>query len=469
MNEPNNEPNNETNTGQLGDASSVSEGIHLTGERTPVEKDEKTVKDDANDYMYLHTRRKRHQSSNTQKPYEESAADELVASTRASRGSHRRRSHTSHHHHHHHSSQHHHHHHHHHRSSRRKKKMKGWKKALLIIGSVLLSLILIIVGTLAILIFKGNQELFNSEDVKIITPDDVGANVTDNGKYIVYNGENYKLNENVTSFLFMGVDKRGIDDLTSDGLGGQADVIVMLAVDFDKNKTTMVAVPRDTVTDVAIYSLGGSYVGMKKQQICLAYAYGDGKDLSCENMVASVRRIFYNMPVSTYFALDLDGISELNDAVDGVDVTSPETVASFVEGQDYHLVGDESESFVRSRSMDRLDANLLRMQRQQIYTKSFMNKVIAQTKKDITVPVTLFNESAPYSCTNLNAAKVTALARQVVQGKGMDFEFKQIDCEIKQNPDDERALYYIKEKEFFELFLSVYYDKVTSIDDLTKK
>ncbi len=440
MNEPNNEPNNETNTGQLGDASSVSEGIHLTGERTPVEKDEKTVKDDANDYMYLHTRRKRHQSSNTQKPYEESAADELVASTRASRGSHRRRSHSSHHHHHHHSSHHHHHHHHHHRSSRRKKKMKGWKKALLIIGSVLLSLILIIVGTLAILIFKGNQELFNSEDVKIITPDDVGANVTDNGKYIVYNGENYKLNENVTSFLFMGVDKRGIDDLTSDGLGGQADVIVMLAVDFDKNKTTMVAVPRDTVTDVAIYSLGGSYVGMKKQQICLAYAYGDGKDLSCENMVASVRRIFYNMPVSTYFALDLDGISELNDAVDGVDVTSPETVASFVEGQDYHLVGDESESFVRSRSMDRLDANLLRMQRQQIYTKSFMNKVIAQTKKDITVPV-----------------------------KGMDFEFKQIDCEIKQNPDDERALYYIKEKEFFELFLSVYYDKVTSIDDLTKK
>ena len=39
----------------------------------------------------------------------------------------------------------------------------------------------------------------------------------------------------------------------------------------------------------------------------------------------------------------------------------------------------------------------------------------------------------------------------------------------QQNPDDERALYYIKEKEFFELFLSVYYDKVTSIDDLTKK
>ena len=96
---------------------------------------------------------------------------------------------------------------------------------------------------------------------------------------------------------------------------------------------------------------------MEKQQICLAYAYGDGKEKSCENVLASVRRLFYNVPINTYFALDLDGISELNDAVDGVDVTSPETIATFEEGKDYHLVGMEAESFVRTRRMDRLDAN----------------------------------------------------------------------------------------------------------------
>ena len=130
-------------------------------------------------------------------------------------------------------------------------------------------------------------------------------------------------------------------------LGGQADAIVMMAMDFDKNKTSMIAIPRDTITDVAVYSVGGSYAGMRKQQLCLAYAYGDGKESSCENMVASVRRIFYNIPISTYFALDLDGISELNDAVGGVDVISPETIEQFVEGEEYHLVGDEAETFVR--------------------------------------------------------------------------------------------------------------------------
>ena len=346
--------------------------------------------------------------------------------------------------------------------------MKRWKKVLLIVGCVLLSLVLITVGTLAILMMKGNGELY-TDDIKIVAPEEVPSQVQDDGMYITYKGQLYKYNENITSMLFMGVDKRDIDLTDVNGLGGQADVIVMLAVDFKRGTTKLIAVPRDVVTDVAVYSAGGSYVGMEKQQICLAYAYGDGKEKSCENVLASVRRLFYNVPINTYFALDLDGISELNDAVDGVDVTSPETIATFEEGKDYHLVGMEAESFVRTRRMDRLDANALRMQRQQIYTKSFMDKVIAQTKKDITTAVKLFNESAPYSCTNLNPARVTAMATELVRGKGMSFDFQRIDCDIKENPDDGRALYYVKEEAFFEQFLSTYYDKVDSINDITQK
>ncbi len=451
-------PNDEN--GQFEDIYSASEDIRPTGERVPVQQDERTVKDDANDYLYLKTKRTHHHLQ-TQDESTESADDmQFVMSTRSSRGS-RSHSHSGH-------SHHHHHHHHHHHGSRRKKKMKGWKKALLIIGCVLLSLILVTVGTVLILYNNGNRELFNSEDIKIVAPEEVPAKVQDDGKYIVYNGETYKMNEHITNLLFMGVDMRDIENLTSEGLGGQADAIVMMAMDFDKNKTSMIAIPRDTITDVAVYSVGGSYAGMRKQQLCLAYAYGDGKESSCENMVASVRRIFYNIPISTYFALDLDGISELNDAVGGVDVISPETIEQFVEGEEYHLVGDEAETFVRRRRMDRLDANLFRMERQKVYTKSFMDKVISQTKQDISVPLTLFNESAPYSCTNMNPAKVTTLAQQVISGKGMDFEFYRVNCDIKENPDDGRALYYIKDSEFFEMFLSVYYDKVTSLDDTTK-
>lgn len=72
-------------------------------------------------------------------------------------------------------------------------------------------------------------------------------------------------------------------------------------------------------------------LGTEKQQICLSYSYGDGKESSCENTVNSVQRLFYNIPINTYFSLDLDGISALNDSVGGVDVVSPETIGEFVE------------------------------------------------------------------------------------------------------------------------------------------
>ena len=129
--------------------------------------------------------------------------------------------------------------------------MKRWKKVLLIVGCVLLSLVLITVGTLAILMMKGNGELY-TDDIKIVAPEEVPAQVQDDGMYITYKGQLYKYNENITSMLFMGVDKRDIDLTDVNGLGGQADVIVMLAVDFKRGTTKLSAGPRDVVTDVAV-------------------------------------------------------------------------------------------------------------------------------------------------------------------------------------------------------------------------
>ena len=51
-------PNDEN--GQFEDIYSASEDIRPTGERVPVQQDERTVKDDANDYLYLKTKRTHH-------------------------------------------------------------------------------------------------------------------------------------------------------------------------------------------------------------------------------------------------------------------------------------------------------------------------------------------------------------------------------------------------------------------------
>ena len=357
----------------------------------------------------------------------------------------------------HHSSRRHHHH--------KKKKMKRWKKVLLIVLSVFLALVIAFAGTVFYLIQSGRSELFDT-DLKVIVPETVQAEVQDNGDYIYYKGATYKYNRDITNLLFLGVDKRNIEGENVQGTGGQADAIVMIALDVKHRKMTMTAVPRDTIAEVALYTPGGNYNGMQNMQVCLAYAYGDGKESSCENTVASVKRIFYNLPVKTYYALDLDGIAAMNDSVGGVDVVSPEDVKNpdadnalvFAKGGSYHLEGRQAEQFVRLRDTSRLDSSLLRLERQKVYANSFLKKMTKNIKSDITSAVTLFNESSPYSCTNLSASKVAYLARELAFEGGMTTEMQSVPGKISY--DGKLAKYEVDNEKFFEQFLSIYYEKM---------
>ena len=336
--------------------------------------------------------------------------------------------------------------------------MKTWKKVLISLACVFTALALIFAGITAFLIIRGQDELF-TDDVNITAPDSVDALVQDGGQYIVYNGVTYKYNDKVTSLLFMGVDKRDLNDANDQGTGGQADVLVLMAMDFKNRKLTLLNVPRDTMTDVAIYSAGGYYTGTQKQQICLSYAYGDGKETSCTNTVASVKRLFYNIPVNTYYSLDLDGIAAVNDAVNGVDVISPETINKFKEGEKYHLMGEDSERFVRARVHNTAEANNLRMKRQQVYAQSFMSKVMTEVRRNPSSAVTLFNESSPFSCTNLNPAKVTYIAQGIASHGALNTGIITIPGKTSLN-NNQMVEFNINEKEFYEQFLNVFYEKV---------
>lgn len=383
------------------------ECIRFEGKRRPIKSDEKTIDDDLNDYVFTKPHKtKKHKSKS-------------------------------------------------HSQSTPRKKKKRLKKVLLSIGCVLLGLILLVVGTYTYLFIKGSNELLE-KDYSITAPQ--GVQTQNQGEFVFYNGKTYEYNKNITSILFMGVDKRELEETEVKGTGGQADVIVLLAVDTKTGKISMINISRDTMTDVTVYSANGGYVGSEEQQLCLAYAYGDGKKTSCENTVNSVKRLFYNIPIKSYLALDLDGIAAVNDSIGGVDVTSPETVGNFVNGQNYHLEGSLAESFVRSRNHESADANTLRMQRQQVYATQFMNKVISATKEKITTPVDLFNSSSPYTCTNLNPSKILYLAQSVVMSNGMSVEMNTVPGEAKMG--EIYAEYYVNESEFYELFLNVFYTPV---------
>lgn len=339
--------------------------------------------------------------------------------------------------------------------SRKKKKrrFKKWQRVILTVISSLLAFMLVVSGLLAWFIYRGSQEMLNNTNI-ISAPENVI--VQNGGQFVVYNGVTYEYNKNMTSILCIGVDKESFESVSDiKGENGQADVIILVAMDTSTGETKLINVSRDTMTDVAVYSASGYYVETVKEQICLSYAYGDGKELSCVNTVTAVQRLFYNIPINSYFALDLEGISALNDAVGGVDVVSPETIGSFTEGESYHLTGKNAESFVRTRDMESIEANSKRMQRQQVYLNSFMNTVLTQTKKDLTTPVSLFNASAPYSCTNLNPSKICYLSQNMLTHNGMNMTMVSVPGELKKGKV--YTEFYVNEDEFYKLILDTYY------------
>lgn len=339
----------------------------------------------------------------------------------------------------------------HHRSKRK----KIIKKVLLIVGIILLLAAIITAGSIAVLYHTGKNEM-KPDKVKIEAPKNVET--VDDGRYIYYKNGKYKYKDDIINMMFLGIDRN--NGLGTDGIGanGQADVIAIATIDSAKSKVTIINVPRDIITDVKVFSSSGGYSGTEKMQIALSFAYGDGGDTSCVNTMSAVRSLFYNVPISSYFALKMEGVPELNDSIGGVDVTSPETISIFEKGQKYHLDGEDALLFVQRRDMESVNANLKRNERQKVYLNSFISKFINHTKSDIGVPINVFNASKPYSFTNLNANRITYLATEFILNKKMAIQMKSVPVTVEKQGNN--AANYVKEEQFYELFLDVFYEKV---------
>lgn len=344
----------------------------------------------------------------------------------------------------------------HHFHRHHRKRMKRWQKITIGVIAALLALIIAALAVLVIMINMGKSSLLDKSGLNIKTPD--GVETVDNGNYIYYKGYKYRYNDNITSILCMGIDKDTLNKVGGEvGTGGDADSIFVIALDISSGKSKLVNISRDTMTDIGIYSTSGSYIGEKKAQIALAYAYGNGRDTSCHNELVAVRQLLYNVPINSYLSLDMQGIGAINDAMGGITVISPETIGEFKTGETYTLMGSMAQSYVRARSHATLEGNNLRMERQKSYLESFGSSLVTKTKSDLMTPINIFNTASPYICTDIDANKVAYLAYNAVRGNYNGFEIKTIPGKNKKGKT--YAEYYVDETKCFEMFLDVYYIK----------
>lgn len=353
-------------------------------------------------------------------------------------------------------------------SSKRKRKKPWWKKLIIVLAIILAALILLSaigVGVFFILKENGLSKLTNV-DVSMTAPviENAGISVDNSKNTITYNGVTYAYKDDMTSILCMGIDKKDDDGLglRDDivGTGGQADALYLVALNTKTGETDVIGISRDIYSDISVYTTDGQYAGVDKAQLCLAYAYGDGREKSCENTVNAVKRLFYNLPINSYFAMDLTAIGDLNDAVGGVEVTIPDNYIHHATGYNWYpgdvvtLRGIEAQWYLQYRDVTELNSSVDRMNRQLSYLEKFGQNAISMTKKDLTTPVTLFNIVKDYSVTNLNASKISALGYTVATS-GAELDFRSVPGEVIHN--GEYAEFVVDEQGMLELILDVYY------------
>lgn len=265
---------------------------------------------------------------------------------------------------------------HHHRKSRHQRK----KQKMLILG---LAAAVIFVGLAATVVVNKLKEQKNYH-VTGTNSVDVGAGY----RYVEYNGKKYQYNNRVTTLLYAGLDS--FDELKQTATYGdkaRADSIMLIVLDEVSKKMSVVAINRDTMTEVHRFSRNGDDLGVYVTHLGYAYTNGDGGEASCENLKTAVSTLFNNLPIDGYMVSNQTSIVMINDLVGGVTVTVPndDLAAKYPELTTGNVVTlDESNvrAYVQQRDTAVDFSNEGRIERQKSFVLSFMDEFGSMVKED---------------------------------------------------------------------------------------
>ncbi|MCD8371503.1 MAG: LCP family protein [Clostridiales bacterium] len=245
---------------------------------------------------------------------------------------------------------------------------------------------------------------------------------------IAWQGRTWRRSRNVKAILCMGVDRSDemteYRSLTVEGNAGQADGIFLLAWDSARGQVRLLMIPRDTMTEITALNDDGSLRGREVDHLTLAYAYGDGREMSCENVTESVSHLLLNLPVDSYLAVDIQVIGTLNDAVGGVTVTVPtagmeQADPSFIQGEIITLHGSQAERFVRYRDIHTANSALTRMSQHRQFIQGFFDAVREQAREDSGTVAALFEQIQDYMVTDMRKEEYLKTAMDVLMGEGI--------------------------------------------------
>lgn len=328
-------------------------------------------------------------------------------------------------------------------------------------------MLLIIILIIVLSILGGGYYLLSQKNAAL--PKNGGQNsdsrnqtdLNQNSDTVEYKGETYKYNDHLSNYLFLGIDTReAVDTYQSQADAGQADAIFLVSMDRATEKIKVLFIPRDSMTRIEVFNPYGQSLGETTDHLNIQYAFGDGKEKSCELMKTAVSNLLHGLPIQGYYSMNISGISEIGKLVGDVEIVVPDDSLEeydpyFKEGATVVINGDNVEEFLRYRDSGKSQSALVRQQRQKTYLKALIPKLQEKTQTDSSFVGNMLNDIQPYTVTNmgndvfvklLNAAGNSTLETQTVPGEGVEGEYY-----------DE---YHVDDDALYKLVLSMFYNKL---------
>lgn len=351
---------------------------------------------------------------------------------------------------------------------------QGTRRTGLIVAIVVAAIVVVAVAATMLFLNAGKQGLRSGGTT--------GTTSDGTAKVVTVDGKRYRQNGNIASILVLGSDMNN-GAHHGEGLNGQADAVVVVAVDTAKDKVTCIAIPRNTMVDINLQRAGDFY-GTHYLQICLAYALGQDDAESAELMSTAVSRLLYNITMDNVFVLNLAAIDDLADAVGGVEVEALEDIpytdikkgdSVILQGREGRVVhvggdGDSWDSweggiatwYVRYRNQEDPDSPLQRQERGMQFIRAFVGKALDKAKGDPAVLSELYDIALQHSWTDLDASEFAYLASILIAGGYDSVDFVSLAGEMVYNDESEWGQFIPDKEALYQTVLDVYYEPLDS-------
>jgi LCP family protein required for cell wall assembly len=164
------------------------------------------------------------------------------------------------------------------------------------------------------------------------------------------------------------------------------------------------------MAEITILGVLGNPAGTREGQICLAHGFGDGGEQSSMFTVEAVSRLFQGIAIDFYVTMNLDGITNFNDALGGVTVTLEDDFSALdpamQPGETLTLRGKQAEYYVRTRMGIGEGTNEARMKRQDNYLSVVSSLIDEKTRDSANFIGNLFDSISGYLTTDMRRGRM---------------------------------------------------------------